>query len=748
MEDITSSQTLAGDGPERERAALDLSAFPPFFILTSHFQEEDIHALEGQLTQCGAQLTYGPAEAKLFIGKVGTKRRAEFELRSLHVFTQDITPLLPHDTTPVALEPASKKRRFGSDSKQETKVAESHDDSTIEGETTEDESSDVPMPRGAIVHSDQTEPGSLSNPIGILDDESTTEEEASFPEDRGHRDKSKRKRDSSNPLREVTSRSVVESISNGGKDAVTVLKVEWLEEAIAAGIPLPLDSYQVYQGRRIDPEIASPAVQHQALPPLRKAIPKSQHTLAQRPHTAQSIIERAKADAAVTPARKPKKDPFKYRREGARQFENATFASHSQKHGLSASHAAHLLQQTTSEYEGETSEIPEPPAWVKAKLKYACQRQTPANPPNDPFIDELKKIRQARLLTGDEIGVRAYSTSIAALAAYPYHLTHPKEILSLPGCDIKIANLWVEYKNTGHITAADDAQSDETMQVLRLFYDIWGVGAPTARTFYFSNHWRDLDDVIEHGWSSLTRVQQIGVKYYDEFKDAIPRPEVEAIAATIHAHAIRIRDARVTCTIVGGYRRGKASSGDVDVILSHPDLVSTANLVADVAASLEEEGWITHTLTLSLHGTHRGQATLPFRASGPAGHGFDTLDKALVVWQDVAWASRDADLAANPKAKNPNVHRRVDIIVSPWRTVGCAVMGWSGGTTFQRDLRRYAKAVKGWKFDSSGVRDRRTGMVVELEGEEGVDGTPVEAERRVFEGMGLEFVEPELRCTG
>jgi len=36
-----------------------------------------------------------------------------------------------------------------------------------------------------------------------------------------------------------------------------------------------------------------------------------------------------------------------------------------------------------------------------------------------------------------------------------------------------------------------------------------------------------------------------------------------------------------------------------------------------------------------------------------------------------------------------------------------------------------------------------------LEGPEGVvGGTPEEAERRVFEGLGLEFVPPEMRVTG
>jgi DNA polymerase IV len=34
-----------------------------------------------------------------------------------------------------------------------------------------------------------------------------------------------------------------------------------------------------------------------------------------------------------------------------------------------------------------------------------------------------------------------------------------------------------------------------------------------------------------------------------------------------------------------------------------------------------------------------------------------------------------------------------------------------------------------------------------LEGEEGVDGSPEDAEKRVFEGLGLEYVPPEYRAT-
>lgn len=151
---------------------------------------------------------------------------------------------------------------------------------------------------------------------------------------------------------------------------------------------------------------------------------------------------------------------------------------------------------------------------------------------------------------------------------------------------------------------------------------------------------------------------------------------------------------------------------------------------------------LAHTLTLSEHNSDRGQRPTSFKPSSSGGTGFDTLDKALVVWQDPRFNAADSP-------KNPNPHRRVDILISPWKTTGCAVLGWSSETTFQRDLRRYC-ADKGLKFDSSGIRSRELpyDWVDFEDGGKGPPKTMVEAEMRVFEGLGLEWRPPEERCTG
>lgn len=214
--------------------------------------------------------------------------------------------------------------------------------------------------------------------------------------------------------------------------------------------------------------------------------------------------------------------------------------------------------------------------------------------------------------------------------------------------------LFKQWKDYGYLDDVQAAAANPKMKVLLLFYEIWGVGAKTAHELYNRGR-RDLDDIVEYDWDKITRVQQIGVKYYEELQEKIPRTEVEGIANVILEHANKIRQG-FHMVIVGGHRRGKASSGDVDVMLSHPDPSATEYFVNDIVTSLEKTEHITHTLTLSAKNSERGQAPVTWKGEDrKAGTGFDTLDKALVVWQDPNWDTAKA-------SKNPNPHRRVDII--------------------------------------------------------------------------------------
>ncbi|KAL7968528.1 hypothetical protein HDV63DRAFT_378911 [Trichoderma sp. SZMC 28014] len=496
------------------------------------------------------------------------------------------------------------------------------------------------------------------------------------------------------------------------RDVVLVLKLAWLLDSLKQDVTLPVDDYLLYQGRKLPSQ------------PKKDTTPKTSPSRQRFKGRASAVLARAAEDQQRT-------STSPHSPQAARRRND----SPSTPSGRKRAEPPTLHRETTSEHD-----VPLPPIPDFLHTTYSCQRPSPVNPPNAAFIKELKAVRKLRLLQGDQVGVRAYSTSIASLAAYPFLIQRPQEMERLPGCGGKIAQLYQQWMVNGCTEETKAAAVDTELVVLRKFYEIWGVADATARDFY-NKGWRDLDDIVEHGWSSLYRAQQIGVKYYDDFQLKIPRAETEAIANVILTHARRI-DPGFQMVIVGSYRRGKPESGDVDVIISHPDEAKTLDVIKKLIHSLEKSSFIKHTLSLWKRNSERGQAPLPWQ--GPnrsAGSGFDTLDKAMVVWQE----PRDNKEVGDA----PAPHRRVDIIISPWKTAGCAILGWSGETTFQRDLRRYCKAKMGLKFDSSGIRRRADGSWVDLESSEQGPAPDMEtAERRVFEGLGLEWRSPAERCTG
>jgi len=121
------------------------------------------------------------------------------------------------------------------------------------------------------------------------------------------------------------------------------------------------------------------------------------------------------------------------------------------------------------------------------------------------------------------------------------------------------------------------------------------------------------------------------------------------------------------------FRRGKSQSGDVDIIISNPKPHATQNFCVGLVKVLEERGIITHTLTISTATSDREENPKhSFRQRGQLGssdhiaYGLDSLDKALVVF-----------LLPKDNPFYTGIHRRVDLIIAPWRAWGTAIVGWS-----------------------------------------------------------------------
>ncbi len=61
------------------------------------------------------------------------------------------------------------------------------------------------------------------------------------------------------------------------------------------------------------------------------------------------------------------------------------------------------------------------------------------------------------------------------------------------------------------------------VRTINLFGEVWGIGPATALKLYEKGY-RTLDDLKNE--DSLTNSQRIGLKYFDDIKQRVPRHEV------------------------------------------------------------------------------------------------------------------------------------------------------------------------------------------------------------------------------
>lgn len=176
---------------------------------------------------------------------------------------------------------------------------------------------------------------------------------------------------------------------------IKVLKLSWLLKSLEQGELISEKDYVVYEG----PVWRKPTDKKPSVP----STPP--------PNDSKSILKRAAQD----------QQPNTYSQSSVTSTSPQSIKRHARGHSQTHQPLPSFLHQSTSEHDDSMPEIPD-----YLHTTYSCQRPTFVDPPNKQFVEELKNIRTLRLLRGDQIGVRAYSTSISALAAYPFKLKSPQ----------------------------------------------------------------------------------------------------------------------------------------------------------------------------------------------------------------------------------------------------------------------------------------------------------------------------------
>ena len=229
----------------------------------------------------------------------------------------------------------------------------------------------------------------------------------------------------------------------------------------------------------------------------------------------------------------------------------------------------------------------------------------------------------------------------------------------------------------------------------------------------------------------LNAAVRAGLQYYEDLQQRIPRAEVEAIVNFVREHAVRL-EPEVTVQAVGSFRRGSASSGDVDILVTIDNDDEGRKLKDRLLASLTSVGLI----SAELAGGSETKAQLTKQEIG----------------NSAAWSMsfmgivRLPEHLAPPGLPRPLLHRRMDIKVYAKRLEPYALLYFTGSERFNRSMRHWAK------MNYRSLSDR--GLVPCYDTRAGAPHAPYSAsfaattEEQVFAELGLDYVAPADRNLG
>lgn len=174
----------------------------------------------------------------------------------------------------------------------------------------------------------------------------------------------------------------------------------------------------------------------------------------------------------------------------------------------------------------------------------------------------------------------------------------------------------------------------------------------------------------------LNHHQLIGIKYFRDIAQKIPRAEIQRMERLLKVVAKRLDGGKnkIIVQCCGSYRRGRPRSGDIDCLMTHRDLATAA----DVAAYNTEHRNILHLMVDAL----AGEKCKGFLADHLT-EGGDT--KYMGVCRLPPRLDRNGRVV-----EEYTTYRRIDIRFVPYNSYGTALLYFTGSRDFNTQMRSIA----------------------------------------------------------
>ena len=199
-----------------------------------------------------------------------------------------------------------------------------------------------------------------------------------------------------------------------------------------------------------------------------------------------------------------------------------------------------------------------------------------------------------------------FRKAIATLLAHPFEIVSGSQAKHLDGIGKGIADRIDEIIKTGTLSELNEITliGGKTF-IIKELMTVTGIGEFHAKKFVEQGVLgvSDLREKVEKGLIKITHHMQVGLQYYEDFREKIPFDEIVDLSKTMKSKITKIYP-ELLVEVCGSHRRKKTLSGDIDVLITHPAINSDDELIKskihylkNVVGFLHEIGFIVADLT-------------------------------------------------------------------------------------------------------------------------------------------------------
>ena len=184
---------------------------------------------------------------------------------------------------------------------------------------------------------------------------------------------------------------------------------------------------------------------------------------------------------------------------------------------------------------------------------------------NEKLIDLLDELAKFMVKRGEPFRARAYQKAQESIITHPNEINpgNYQQLISLPGVGETIVKKIKEYIQTGTLRLLERERADPK----NIFSDIYGIG-PKKAADLVNKGITSIEQLREKQTDMLNNVQKIGLTHYEDILKRIPRKEVEEYKTRLEELFNQIKETDSQFEIVGSFRRGAKTSGDIDIIVT------------------------------------------------------------------------------------------------------------------------------------------------------------------------------------